>query len=272
MKPLRKISILANASKLGAEQAAVRLRELAENHGVEAVATAEFPAPSGFLEGSDACFVVGGDGTLLNVMEEAVRHDVPVAGIRHGQLGFLATFSPEDMEAKIPALFRGEYRISRRSMLRYRDESGFSKCALNDLVVKSGTNGRLGRFSVSEGRERVAEYACDGIVFSTPTGSTAYNLAAGGPIAHPEAQVLLMTPISAHTLTSRSVVFPSGVALSIQSESNPDEPLVSADGQPAFEASAVFPIEVTVADETFPLLEEKNHSHFHVLRSKLKWG
>ena len=79
---------MANASKLGAEQAAVRLRELAENHGVDAVATAEFPAPSGFLEGSDACFVVGGDGTLLNVMEEAVRHGVPVAGIRHGQLGF----------------------------------------------------------------------------------------------------------------------------------------------------------------------------------------
>lgn len=272
MQPLRKISILANGSKLGAEQAADRLRRLAEDHGVEAVSTVDFPAPQGFIEGSDACFVVGGDGTLLNVMEEAVRHDVPVAGIRHGQLGFLATFSPEDMEAKIPALFRGEYRISRRSMLRYRDESGFSRCALNDLVVKSGTNGKLGRFSVSEGPERVAEYACDGIVFSTPTGSTAYNLAAGGPIAHPEAQVLLMTPISAHTLTSRSVVFPSGVSLSIQSERNPDAPLVSADGQPAFEMPATFPIEVTVADETFPLLEEKNHSHFHVLRSKLKWG
>jgi NAD+ kinase len=118
----------------------------------------------------------------------------------------------------------------------------------------------------------VAEYACDGIVFSTPTGSTAYNLAAGGPIAHPEAQVLLMTPISAHTLTSRSVVFPSGVSLSIQSERNPDEPLVSADGQPAFEVPAAFPIEVRVADQSFPLLEEKNHSHFHILRSKLKWG
>jgi NAD+ kinase len=272
MKPLRKISILANASKLGAEKAATRLQGLAENHGVEAVSIVDFPVPDGFLEGSDACFVVGGDGTLLNVMEEAVRYNVPVAGIRHGQLGFLATFSPEDMEEKIPPLFKGEYRVSKRSMLRYRDENGFSKCALNDLVVKSGTNGKLGRFSVSEGRERVAEYACDGIVFSTPTGSTAYNLAAGGPIAHPEAQVLLMTPISAHTLTSRSVVFPSGVSLSIQSERNPDEPLVSADGQPAFEVPAAFPIEVRVADQSFPLLEEKNHSHFHILRSKLKWG
>ena len=104
MQPLRKISILANGSKLGAEQAADRLRKLAEDHGVEAVSTVDFPAPKGFIEGSDACFVVGGDGTLLNVMEEAVRHDVPVAGIRHGQLGFLATFSPEDMEAKISQL------------------------------------------------------------------------------------------------------------------------------------------------------------------------
>ena len=96
--------------------------------------------------------------------------------------------------------------------------------ALNDLVVKSGTNGRLGRFSVSEGRERVAEYACDGIVFSTPTGSTAYNLAAGGPIAHPEAQVLLMTPISAHTLTSRSVVFLPGWPSRFNRRATPTSP------------------------------------------------
>lgn len=272
MNPLRKICIVTNASKAGAERAAMRLQSLASDHGLEAVATLDFPAPEGFLEGSDACFVIGGDGTLLNVMEAAVRHDVPVAGIRHGQLGFIATFSPEDMERRIPGLFEGRYRVSRRSMLRYRDASGFSRCALNDLVVKSGSNGRLGRFSVSEGQERVAEYACDGIVFSTPTGSTAYNLAAGGPIAHPEAQVLLMTPISAHTLTSRSVVFPSGVSLQIQSERNPNEPLVSADGQPAFDQSPSFPLEVTVADETFPLLVEEDHSHFHVLRNKLKWG
>lgn len=272
MKPLRKVCIIANASKAGAEKAALRLKELAEEHGVEATATIEFPAPRDFLKGMDACFVAGGDGTLLNVMDDAVRHDVPVAGIRHGQLGFLATFSPENMESKMPMIFQGRYRVSRRSMLRYRDKSGFSKCALNDLVVKSGTNGRLGRFSVFEESERVAEYACDGIVFSTPTGSTAYNLAAGGPIAHPEAQVVLMTPISAHTLTSRSVVFPSGVTLLVESERNPDEPLVSADGQPAFEGSPQFPLEITVSEESFPLLEEEGHSHFHILRSKLKWG
>ena len=96
MKPLQKVCIIANASKAGAGKAALRLKELAEENGVEASATIEFPPPRDFLEGMDACFVVGGDGTLLNVMEEAVRHDVPVAGIRHGQLGFLATFSPGD--------------------------------------------------------------------------------------------------------------------------------------------------------------------------------
>ena len=272
MKPLHSIRIIANASKDGADKAALDLKKLAEANGAEASTTVEFPPPDGFLEGADACFVVGGDGTLLNVMREAVLYDVPVAGIRHGQLGFLATFSPEEMHQKIPALLEGSYRISRRSMLSYSDGQGRSNRALNDLVIKSGTNGRLGRFSVFEEQEQVAEYACDGIVFSTPTGSTAYNLAAGGPIAHPEAQVVLMTPISAHTLTSRSVVFPSGVTLLVQPERNPDEPLVSADGQSAFDDSPDFPLEITVASETFPLLEEVSHSHFHLLRNKMKWG
>ena len=90
------------------------------------------------------------------------------------------------------------------------ESGGTPQIALNDLVVKSGSSGRLARFTVFAGEEPVADYACDGIVFSTPTGSTAYNLAAGGPVAHPDARVVLMTPISAHTLTSRSVVFPSG--------------------------------------------------------------
>ena len=99
--------------------------ELAENHGVEAVATAEFPAPSGFLGGLGRLFRSRRRRHFAQRHGRSRRHDVPVAGIRHGQLGFLATFSPEDMEAKIPALFRGEYRISRRSMLRYRDESVF---------------------------------------------------------------------------------------------------------------------------------------------------
>ena len=272
MKPFKRIAIVSNATKEGATKVGKELQEMSEKMGVEATLSTDFPAPTGLLVDMDACFVIGGDGTLLNLMEQAVAYDVPVAGIRHGQLGFLATFSPDEMAVQLPPLFRGEYKVSRRSMLAFKDSAGASRMALNDLVVKSGSNGRLARFSVSVGDEPVADYACDGIVFSTPTGSTAYNLAAGGPIAHPDAQVVLMTPISAHSLTSRPVVFPSGISLRISCLDHPDPALVSSDGQEAFEESPVFPVEVSVSATTFPLLEGLDHSHFRLLRHKLKWG
>ena len=271
MKPFTRIAILSNASKTGAEEAATHLKLLAEQSGIEVIVSNRLPVPEGFLKGADACFVMGGDGTLLGVMNEATKYEVPVAGVRYGQLGFLAMFSPQDLESKMPAIFRGNYEVKTRSLLSYRQRESVEKQALNDLVVKSGSNGRLARFSVYSDEEKVADYSCDGIVFSTPTGSTAYNLAAGGPIVHPDARVVLMTPISAHTLTSRSVVFPDGVSLHIHSNGNPDPPLVSADGQSAFEASPQFPLEVSVSASTFPLLAEQDHSHFRVLRNKLKW-
>ena len=272
MKAFKRIAIVSNATKKGAAKVGSELQKMSERMGVEATLSTEFPAPCGLLKNMDACFVIGGDGTLLNLMEEAVSYDVPVAGIRHGQLGFLATFSPEEMAMQLPPIFRGEYKISRRSMLVFKDSIGASRMALNDLVVKSGSNGRLARFSVSVGDEPVADYACDGIVFSTPTGSTAYNLAAGGPIAHPDAQVVLMTPISAHSLTSRPVVFPSGISLKVSCLNNAAPPLVSSDGQEAFNQLPVFPLDVSVSETTFPLLEGEGHSHFRLLRHKLKWG
>jgi NAD+ kinase len=272
LKALKKIAIVSNDSKPGAEELALELERIAKKSGVSTIVTSEFPCQPGFIEGADACFVVGGDGTLLGMMNEAVLHNVPVAGIRNGQLGFLATFSPEEMNDFLPDLFTGQYQVRQRSMIAYQGGGEESKFALNDLVIKSGSNGRLARFSVHVENERVADYACDGIVFSTPTGSTAYNLAAGGPIAHPDAQVVLMTPISAHSLTSRSVVFPAGVTLKVSALDNANEPFVSADGQPAFKKIPDLPIQISLARETFPLLEVINHSHFRVLRNKLKWG
>ena len=149
MKPLKRVAIVSNATKEGAVEIGEELRKRAESHGVNALLTTEFPAPDGLLRDVDACFVIGGDGTLLNLMEQAVEFDVPLAGIRHGQLGFLATLSPEEMSDQIPLLLDGKYIIRRRSMLSYRDSKGVSMIALNDLVVKSGCNGRLARFSIS---------------------------------------------------------------------------------------------------------------------------
>ena len=271
MEPLSRIAIVTNANKVGAVEAASALEAIAQAEGVEVRSTAKFPPSEGFLEGVDACFVVGGDGTLLGMLDEAVRLNVPVAGVKHGQLGFLATFSPEDLRHQLPPIFRGAYQVRRRSLLRCKFGSGDSRLALNDIVVKSGSDSRLARLAVRVEYEPVAEYACDGVIFSTPTGSTAYNLAAGGPLVHPAAHVVVMTPISAHTLTSRSVVFPRETRLFVESVGEQDPPTVAADGQDAYTGANPLPLEVVVPEETFPLLEEKNHSHFRVLRNKLKW-
>ena len=112
MKPLKRVAIVSNATKQGAVEIGEELRKRAESHGVNALLTTEFPAPDGLLRDVDACFVIGGDGTLLNLMEQAVEFDVPLAGIRHGQLGFLATLSPEEMSDQIPLLLDGKYIIS----------------------------------------------------------------------------------------------------------------------------------------------------------------
>ena len=271
MTPLSRIAIVANATKPGALEAVELLEGLARAVGAETLVTTEFPPPAGFLEGMDACFVVGGDGTLLGTLEEAVARNVPVAGVRRGRVGFLATFSPDELAERVPAILQGAYRVGRRSLLRCRVPGGESRLALNDVVVKSGSVSRLARFVVRSGEEPVAEYACDGVILSTPTGSTAYNLAAGGPLVHPSAHVVVMTPISAHTLTSRSVIFPREARLVVESAGEQEPPLVSADGQDAFSGPDCLPLEVVVPKETFPLLEEESHSHFRLLRNKLKW-
>ena len=273
VKPLTKIAIAANADKDGAREVAEAIERIACDAGSEVRSTTRYPIAAGFLEDQDACFVIGGDGTLLGLLDEVVARRVPVAGVRHGQLGFLATFSPEEAEEVFPPILEGRYGVAQRAMLTCRDASGQQRLALNDVVIKSGGQTRIARLSVSAGEELVAEYSCDGLIFSTPTGSTAYNLSAGGPIVHPQADVLLMTPICPHTLTSRSVVFDGKARLLIDRvPGDPTTLSVATDGRELPGESTRLPLEVWVADQTFPLLQGEGHSHFKVLRNRLKWG
>lgn len=273
MKPLTKIAIAANADKDGAREIAEIIESMARQAGAEVRSTLQHPVEDGFLENQDACFVIGGDGTLLGLLDEVVARRVPVAGVRHGQLGFLATFSPEEAKEAFPPILEGKYRVAHRAMLACADASGQEHLALNDVVIKSSGEARLARLTVRAAEDLVAEYSCDGIIFSTPTGSTAYNLAAGGPIVHPAADVVLMTPICPHTLTSRSVVFDGQARLQVDRASgDPTKLSVATDGRELQGEPPRLPLEVRVAEQTFPLLQEEGHSHFKVLRNRLKWG
>ena len=273
MKPLKSIAFIVNRSKPDAEAIADELRNQARSEGLETCIASDHPVPRGIFDDIDACCVIGGDGTLLGLLDEVVARRVPVAGVRHGQLGFLATFSPEEAKEAFPPILEGKYRVAHRAMLACVDASGQERLALNDIVIKSAGEARLARLTVRAAEDLVAEYSCDGLIFSTPTGSTAYNLSAGGPIVHPSAEVVLMTPICPHTLTSRSVVFDGQARLQVDRASDdPTKLSVATDGRELQAEPPRLPLEVRVAEQTFPLLQEEGHSHFKVLRNRLKWG
>jgi NAD+ kinase len=283
MKPIRKLAFVVNDTKEGAPALARELAAMARASGVEYKQTTRYPLPAGFLKNFDACCVIGGDGTLLSVARESAREQVPIIGVNRGSLGFLTTFSADEARAQFMELLSGTFSIDRRSMLDCSTGPGVHDLALNDVLLKDEVNSRLVRLEVFADDELVTDYTCDGLIFSTPTGSTAYNLSAGGPILHPSAAVIAMTPICPHTLSNRSIIFREGVKLRVfnRSEgvklrvfnrSDDSRLLVAADGQRNLRVSARSPVEITIAKARLPLAQRADYSHFSVVRTKLKWS
>jgi NAD+ kinase len=272
MTPIRKLAFVVNEKKAGAPELARELAAIARAHQVEFDLTTHFPLPEGYLKGFDACCVIGGDGTLLGVARESAREQVPIIGVNRGSLGFLTTFSTDEARAQFPELLGGDFRIDHRAMLDCSTGGGTHDLALNDVLIKDEINSRLVRLEVFADDELVTDYTCDGLIFSTPTGSTAYNLSAGGPIVHPSAGVIAMTPICPHTLSNRSIIFREKVRLRVHNRSDDSRLLVAMDGPRHLKVSASSPVEITVAPIRLPLAQRDDYSHFAVVRTKLKWS
>lgn len=272
MKPIRKLAFVVNSEKDGAPELARALIALAERAGATIKQTSTFPISAGFLKEQDACCVIGGDGTLLGVVQEAVREQVPIIGVNRGSLGFLTTFSADEARTHFAELLAGAYRVTHRSVLDCSTGSGLHDIALNDVLIKDEINSRLVRLEVHADKELVTDYTCDGLIFSTPTGSTAYNLSAGGPIIHPGVEAIAMTPICPHTLSNRSIIFRQDVRLRIYSRSKGAKLLVAMDGQRNLVFCEGSPVEISISPRTLPLAQRLDYSHFAVLRTKLKWS
>ncbi len=272
MSPLRKLAFVINEQKSGAPEIAEALMALAREAGVEVKQTTLFPLNDGFLAGWDACCVIGGDGTLLGVAKEAARQQVPIIGVNRGSLGFLTTFSAEEARAQLPALLAGHYAVVERALLDCSTGPEQHDLALNDVLIKEEVNSRLVRLEVEADGELVTDYLCDGLIFSTPTGSTAYNLSAGGPLIHPGAEVIAMTPICPHTLSNRSIIFRQDVKLRVYNRMKGSRLLVAMDGQRNLVMCEGSPVEITVSNVRLPLIQLRDHSHFAVVRTKLKWS
>lgn len=272
MKPIRKLAVVVNEEKAGAPELARELIVMARRSGVKLKQTSRFPLPAGYLNGCDACCVIGGDGTLLGVAREAGRSQVPIIGVNRGSLGFLTTFSADEARAHFTGLLKGECHIQYRAMLECTTGPAAHDLALNDVVIKDEINSRLVRLEVFADDELVTDYTCDGLIFSTPTGSTAYNLSAGGPLIHPGADVVAMTPICPHTLSNRSIIFRDKVKLRVFNRNEDSRLLVAVDGQRKLKLSDGSPVEISISKLQLPLVQRADYAHFSVVRTKLKWS
>jgi len=220
----------------------------------------------------DLLVSLGGDGTLLGVVRCSYGYDKPVLGINAGNLGFLADIPVDDIDDMIENLLIGNYRIDKRMMIEgYIEHSGKRQefYAFNDVVITRPTISHMVKLDAFVDDDWFNTYRGDGLIVSTPTGSTAYNLSLGGPIMYPLSKVFIMTPIAPHSLTQRPLVVPSDFTIKL---SSPDDLVVMVDGQDDYRLDAGAKIVIRGAKMDAKLLHKKKHSYFSVLREKLSWG
>lgn len=226
---------------------------------------------------ADLIVVVGGDGTLLSAARLLNGRDIPILAINYGGLGFLTGVTLSELYQSLDRALAGEFVADRRMMLEVElkrgDETVSSHRALNDVVVNKGTPARIIEVEASVDGEYVSTFRADGLIVATPTGSTAYNLSAGGPIVHPDVHAILMTPICSHTLTNRPVVLPESVTVAVGfSYSGEDAVYSTVDGQVGLPMVSGDRLLIRAASEQVQLIAPAGKSYFDVLRDKLKWG
>jgi NAD+ kinase len=228
---------------------------------------------------ADLVVAFGGDGTLLDAAGVVVRsgNDVPLMGINLGRLGFLTEVERADMTTALERALAGQGRIETRTMIEGRvDRAGTTVCArlsLNDIVVTRGALSRMIEMDVNVDGQFVCHVKADGLILATPTGSTAYNLSAGGPIVDPAVDALVLTPIAPHTLTHRPLVLPATARIELRPLIDPQSDLmVTFDGQHGVPLEADDRVRIERSPRVLRLLRTSPRAYFEMLREKLKWG
>jgi NAD+ kinase len=223
--------------------------------------------------------VLGGDGTLLSVADcvGAADVDVPILGVNFGSLGFLTEATLPELYPSLESALDGAARVEARMMLRATTFRGGKALphhiALNDVVITKAARARMTDLSVFVGDEFVTRVKADGLIVATPTGSTAYNLAAGGPIVQPVVDAIVLTPIAPHMLTNRPIVIPASSMVRVQPMmAERDELYVTFDGQAGYQLEAGDEVHIRCSDRRVRLLRPSSRSYFEVLRQKLKWN
>lgn len=226
----------------------------------------------------DLIIVLGGDGTLLHIAESAARHSIPVLGINMGNLGFLTELTERETLQAVERILAAEVTIENRLMLRARLHSQGQyapyRYALNDVVITKNVLDRLLNLRTTANGQLITTYRADGLIFSSPTGSTAYNLSAGGPLVYPGLATITVTPICPFMLGSRPIILPADMKVTTRYEAGNrgERAQVIIDGQPFWEMADGDQLEIQTAKHFLQLVVSSSRDYFTILRNKLHWG
>ncbi|MDB4793736.1 NAD(+)/NADH kinase [Methylacidiphilales bacterium] len=282
------IGVVVNCSKPGAREVLNQLIEFSQGHPnlrlrfekrTGGLIRQPGLSESELAKKSDLLLVAGGDGSLLDVVDSIFPSQVPILGVNIGSLGFLTAVAETEVATIFPYLAKNNLLLSPRLVLEttFHHANGKNQhipCALNDVVISRDNVSRLARIRVEVGDHLVTEYVCDGLIVSTPTGSTAYSLAAGGPILSPDADSILLTPICPHTLTNRALVVGTDQVIRIRviRQAGVPAPAVQFDGRPGGNLRTHEWLEIKPAQAKIQLAYLPHSNFYHVLRQKLKWS
>lgn len=287
-REIKSVGVVVKPNNDEAWRTACELSDWLEGRGITVVGKHRIQNQSGascdidvvsddeFGSRSDLIVVLGGDGTMISTARLVGDADVLVLGVNYGSLGYLTDFRIEEMFPTLEAIFKGEYEIDPRVVLSAEhcrgDQILDTGRVLNDVVINKAALARIIEIEVSLNGLFVNSFRADGLIVSTPTGSTAYNLSAGGPIIYPSMNAVVLTPICPFTLTNRPIVVPDNALIELKLQKGTEGVVLTLDGQIGYTMQADDSVRIRKSRTTFNLVQPANRNYFDVLRNKLKWG
>jgi len=276
-----KLGVVANFDKSLASEVLIKLKDLALKKGIYLYSTgqtSEFLKDcdsldhSAFVKEIDVLMTLGGDGTLLKAVRSLDGEDTPVIGVNLGKLGFMTSSTEEDLERTLECLARGDYTVSQRTMIECSVGGGSEVwTALNDVVLSWGPSARIANIQVSIDDVLVTTYTCDGLIVSTPTGSTGHSLSAGGPIIHPDTPGFVISVICPHTMSTRPVVVPDKSRIKITIAENSKDLMLAVDGRATLTLQQGQDLHINKTRGGARFVQLPGYNYFLVLRNKLNW-
>jgi len=280
-KNIKKVGVILRPSSPEIKEQFLHVKKSFEAKGIEVVLDNNSAQMIGLMgqsfelvcENSDVLVTLGGDGTLISAVRRSHDYNIPVFGIHAGKLGFLADIDLAELDEFIDKLVVGDYRIDKRAVLRAElitKEGSIKLVAFNDIVMTRPSISKMIHLDTFVDKKPFNTYYGDGVIVSTPTGSTAYNLSAGGPVLFPLTQVFALTPISPHSLTQRPVVLPGH--FTIEMKTSDASALVVVDGQDMYDFGSGDVIRIRLSSKSAQLIHRNEFNYFEVLKEKLSWG